>query len=128
LEGSGLSPTLAAGLAELFPPIGGIAFLLIEKKDAFVRFHSMQSVVFGVGLMVFGIVTTILTTILALIPILGWILAAVIGFVAVLVYLAGMVVWLVAAYKAFTGVEWEIPIVGKFAREQLAKTGGQPMA
>ena len=123
-----MSPTLAAGLAELFPPIGGIAFLLIEKKDAFVRFHSMQSLVFGVGLVVFGIVVTILTTILAFIPLLGWLLAMVIGLIAVVVYLASMVVWLVAAFKAFTGVEWEIPFVGKFAREQLAKTGGQPMA
>ena len=46
-EGTGLQPNLAACLACLFSILGGIAFLVLEKKNAYVRFYAMQSAILG---------------------------------------------------------------------------------
>ena len=34
------------------------------------------------------------------------------------------IVYVIAAVKAFSGQEWEIPWLGKLARKQLAQTDG----
>ncbi len=51
VEGTGLQPNLAAALASFLLLVGGIVFLILEKKDQFVRFYAMQSVFLG-GLLV----------------------------------------------------------------------------
>ena len=50
-----MTPNVAAGLAALFPLIGGIIFLVLEKRSQFVRFWAMQSVVVGGGLFIYNI-------------------------------------------------------------------------
>jgi uncharacterized membrane protein len=104
---------VAAGLACVFGLISGIIFLVIEKKDAFVRFWAMQATIFGGACFAFWILLMILVKI----PVLGVIIAL----ASLLVYLGIFVVWLLMVIKAFTGKEWEMPIIGKIAREQLAK-------
>ena len=118
---SGLAPNVAAGLAAIFLLIGGVVMILIEKKNAYVRFYAMQSIIFGGGLFILGIVSTVLTTLLAFIPVLGWIAGLLIGVFMFVVFFAGLAVWVVQIIKAFNGVEWEIPFIGKLARQQLAK-------
>lgn len=116
--GTGLPPNIAAAIAAFFAPLGGIIFLVIEKKDAYVRFHAMQSTIFGVGLIAFGIACTILSIILGFIW--GW-LAWLVSLPSFLVYMAAFVLWVIHVIKAFSGVEWEMPYIGKFARQQLLK-------
>jgi len=43
---TGLPSNVAAALA-CFPLIGGIIFYVLEKRDGFVRFYAMQSIIFG---------------------------------------------------------------------------------
>ena len=109
----GLTPNIAAGLACLFGLISGIIFLVLEKKDPFVRFWAMQATIFGGACVAFWVLVMILVRI----PILGVIL----GLLSLLVYLGIFVVWLLMVIKAFTGKEWEMPVIGKIARQQLAK-------
>jgi uncharacterized membrane protein len=109
----GLTPNVAAGLACVFSLVGGIIFLVLEKKDLFVRFWAMQATIFGAAVFAFGILLMILVKI----PFLGVLIAL----LSLLVYLGIFVVWLLMVIKAFTGKEWEMPIIGKIAREQLAK-------
>ena len=48
-QSSGLSKNTAAALCYVAGWVSGLVFLLVEKKDEFVRFHAMQSIVtFGV--------------------------------------------------------------------------------
>ncbi len=112
---SELPPTLAAGLAAVFPLIGGIVFFILEKKNAFVRFYALQSIYFGIAGIVFSVVLSIIT----MIPFIGWIVGPLLW---VLVMLGMTVLWLINLFKAFSGVEWEMPIVGKMVRDQLART------
>lgn len=119
--GSGLAPNIAAGLACLFPLIGGIVFLVIEKKDQFVRFYAMQSLIVGGALLCFSIALNILVRILVHIPVLGPLLILLLGLLSIVVWLGFLVLSIVMIIKAFTNKEWEIPYVGKIAREQLAR-------
>lgn len=83
--------------------VSGLVFLLTEKTNAKVRFHAMQSVMFFGGL-----------TLITFVPVIGWLLSP-------FVMIVGFVVWLIAIYKAYNGEEFELPVVGKIAKEQLKK-------
>src|SRR6266480_7224511 len=67
-----LPSNIAAALA-CIPLIGGIIFYILEKRDGFVRFYAMQSIIFGAAWLLFGILWRIVYTILAHIPALGWV-------------------------------------------------------
>lgn len=102
---TGLGKNTAGALAYVLGPVTGVVFLVLEK-DAFVRFHAMQStVLFGVLFLlqwVFGL-TIIL---LPLVP---------------LISLFGFVLWLLLIYKAWQGEEWEVPVLGKYVRQLVKK-------
>lgn len=115
-SGSGLEPNVAGALSYLLGPITGILFYLIED-DEFVRFHGAQStIVFG-GLFVLSVGLTVLLTVLAAIPIVGWIAGAVLGFASLLLAPVAFVVWLFLMYKAYQGAEYEFPVAGGYARK-----------
>jgi len=97
-----LPPNTAAALCYLFGWITGLIFLLTEK-DPFVRFHAMQSII------TFGLLTVI-----TLVPFVGWILSP-------LVMIVGFALWVILILKAYQGEEFELPVIGEFARKQLGK-------
>jgi uncharacterized membrane protein len=115
---TGLEPNIAAGLSTLVTFITGIIFLLLEKRDMFVRFWAMQSIVFGVAwfavVIVFGVIHAVLHAIF-------WPLAILWGLFSVVVELAFLIIWIIMVIQAFSGKEWEVPFLGKIARQQLAK-------
>lgn len=113
---SGVAPNIAAGLCALFPLIGGLIFIIIEKKNQFVRFWAMQSLFFfGFGVAVNILFSFILLPTLGRIPVINWL-------VFLLLFLIGLgllLLWIVTVIMAFIGKEWEIPVLGKLARQQL---------
>ena len=109
---SGLAQNVAGALAYLLGPITGIIFLVVEKENRFVRFHAMQSTVLSIAWIIVSVCLSFFTAV----PVLGWI----VGLLTSLVLgLAGFILWLVLMWKAYQGEEWELPIVGPFARKQL---------
>ena len=115
---TGLPSNVAAALA-CFPLIGGIIFYLLEKRDSFVRFYAMQSIIFGAAWFLFNIVSAIIHGILWAIPGIGPLFAGLWLFVSALVHLGFLVVLIIAIVKAFSGVRWDIPWVGPIARKQV---------
>jgi len=107
--GTGLAPNVAGALCYLLGLVTGIVFLMIEKENQSVRFHAMQSIVLSAAVLVVSII-------LGFIPVFGWLLALPIN-------LAVGVLWVVLMVKAYQGEEWEVPVLGKIAREQVAKMG-----
>ncbi|MCX6704652.1 MAG: hypothetical protein NTZ07_04410 [Candidatus Woesebacteria bacterium] len=105
MAGTGLKKTTSGALAYVLGPVTGILFLVIEK-DPFVRFHAMQSTV--VFVVLFGLQWVLGITII-LFP-----LSALIGIV-------GFALWLILIYKAWQGEEWEVPVLGKIARNLMKK-------
>ena len=119
---TGLPSNVAAAIA-CIPLIGGIVFYILEKRDGFVRFYAMQSIIFGGAWLLFNIASSILHAIFGAIPAIGGILVFFWAIIAALVQIAFLVVWIVATIKAFTNVRWDIPYVGPIARKQIEGAG-----
>ena len=103
----GLSET-AAGAIAYITIIPAIIFLVMEpyNRSSFIRFHSWQSVFFG-------ITVAIVHFVLGVIPILGWLLLLPVG-------IALLILWIFVMIKASKGERYKIPFIGNFA-EQAAK-------
>ena len=118
------SPSNVAAAIACIPLIGGIIFYILEKKDSFVRFYAMQSIIFGCAWFLFNIVSAVVHAVFGAIPGIGGILVFFWAIIAALVHLAFLVVMVIAIVKAFTGVRWDIPYIGPIARRQVEGAGG----
>jgi uncharacterized membrane protein len=113
---TGIEPNVGAALSYILGIITGIIFLVLEKDNRFVRFHAAQSIAVSLIIIVLSIGVSLISSILALIPILGWI--------AVLILTMGLaigtfVLWVVLMVRAYQGEEWELPVAGELARRLI---------
>jgi uncharacterized membrane protein len=113
----GLTPNLAGALSYLLGPVTGIIFLVLERTNNFVRFHAMQSTVLGVAWIILSIALSVLS---GIVPVIGWIFGLLISIV---LGIGGFILWLLLMWNAYQGKEWELPVVGPFARKQLSGGG-----
>jgi uncharacterized membrane protein len=104
-SGTGLNKNTAGALAYVLGPITGIIFLVLEK-DPFVKFHAMQSIVVFVALFILQWVFGLTIILLPIVPIVS---------------ILSFVLWLLLIYKAWMGEEWEVPVLGKYARKWMKK-------
>jgi len=118
-----LPPNIAAAIA-CIPLVGGIIFYILEKRNGFVRFYAMQSIIFGGAWFLFNIASAVVHAVVGAIPGVGPILVFLWALIAALVHLAFLVVFIIAVVKAFTGVRWDIPYVGPMARKQVEGAEG----
>src|SRR6185437_4962364 len=77
---TGLPSNIAAALA-CIPLIGGIIFYILEKRDGFVRFYAMQSIILGGAWFLFNVVYAIIHAIFSNVPAIGGFLAFIWGLV-----------------------------------------------
>lgn len=105
IQQGGLSET-AAGAIAYITIIPAIIFLAMEPyaRSSFVRFHSWQSIFLGVAAIAVHLI-------LAIIPILGWILMFPVG-------LGFLILWLVTIVRASKGERFKIPFIGNLAEQQ----------
>lgn len=104
---TGMDENVAALLSILFSPITSIIFFLIEKDSKFVKFHALQSGILALAFF-------ILSFVLGLIPILGWIILFFLPLVVFVLYVIMLV-------KAYQGEWFELPFIGKIAMDQANK-------
>jgi uncharacterized membrane protein len=107
---TGIQQNLAGLLCYVLGWITGIIFLVLEKDNKFIRFHAVQSIV------VFGAITVV-DIVLSLIPVIGWIIAWLLGVLA-------FILWIVLMLKAYHGQMYKLPIAGNIA-EQRSKPNVQ---
>jgi len=112
MSSTGLSPRLAASLAYAGWWVTGAILWFVERCDRRIRFHAAQS------LAAFGIVACLILAFgafalasLSLLP------AAFNLFLwaAIATWAGGIVLWIVALWKAATGHAWRIPIAADLA-------------
>jgi uncharacterized membrane protein len=115
---TGLDANIAAALAYI--PIVGLVFLVIEKGSRFVKFHSVQSLVLCAALFVAYIALMIFGFVVALVPVLGWIVSFLMIFVWLALMIGALVVWVIALIKAFQGEWYKLPYIGDIAERQSA--------
>lgn len=107
---------ILAAVAYFFAPVLAAIIYLIEKdkkdKSEYVLFHAKQGIVLGVALLLVWIVLSII----ALIPIIGWIF----GFLAGTIFmLVEIILWLFMAYKAYSGEKYKLPVINEYAEKYL---------
>jgi uncharacterized membrane protein len=85
--------------------ITGVALLLTERENRFVRFHAMQSTI------VFGVLCALWFVGLS-IPIIGWLISF------MLIPPLSAVLWVVLILKAYRGQRFKLPFAGDIAEER----------
>src|SRR3982750_2650409 len=92
---TGLPSNVAAALA-CIPLIGGIIFYIMEKRDSFVRFYAMQSIILGGAWFLFNVLYAIIHAIFASVPAVGVFLTFLWGLVGMCIHLVFVVIWIIA--------------------------------
>ena len=104
---TGLKKETAAALCTLLGPtlVVPVLFILLEK-DEFVRFWAFQSIVVYLALFILNWVFVLTVFLIFLTP---------------LVFILGVVLWLLMTYKAWQGDKWQVPFIGKLASQLMKK-------
>ena len=103
-----LPQNIACGLAYVAVFVSGAVFFVLDRRPE-VRFHAMQSIVFGVAWLVVGV----LRQALDIFPL---------DFVLYLAWLAGLVIWVVLMVQGFRGRHLKLPVIGDLAEQQARHT------
>ena len=104
---SGLKENMAGSLCYVLGIITGLFFFLMEKKNKFVRFHSLQAIFFSVVWLILQVVVSVL---FSFIPFLFKPLLFLINLVAV-------IFWVTLMVKAYQGEYFLLPVIGKMAMD-----------
>jgi uncharacterized membrane protein len=101
----GLDENLAGALAYVLGWITGVALLLAEHENQYVRFHAFQSTI------VFGALS-VLWFVSVAIPFVGWV------FSFFIIPVVSIFVWWLAMFKAYHGQRFKLPIAGDIAEQR----------
>jgi uncharacterized membrane protein len=115
---SALASNAAAALSYVLGLITGIIFLVLEpyKRDRFVRFHAMQSILFCAAAIAFSIAWSIIWGILFSIS--GSLIFIDVP-LRLVISLGLFLFWLFVMYQAYSQREYRIPIIGAIAAKQV---------
>ena len=123
----GLEPNVAGALSYIW--IVGLVLFFIEKENKFIRFHAMQSVLYGAAWTVVMILLAILSTLIAIIfgvaasaagdaggciSVVISLISGLIWLVIPLIYLGGLIF---GAIKAYQNAIFKFPIIGNMAEK-----------
>jgi len=114
----GLTDNVAGLLC--YSPVGLVAdiiFLVAEpyNRNRFIRFHAFQSLFMAVAMIAVIIVLVILGMVLAIIPVVGWI----VGLLLWLGFAFGnLALWVMMMIKAYQMQTTKLPIIGDLAAKQ----------
>ena len=113
----GLNENCAASIACLFTFVSGLAALVLERENKFVRFHAMQTTLFGLAALILWFAIGII----AHIPIIGWIIGWLAALVSSILCFVWFVVTVYLAVMAYKGQTFKLPIIGDISWDQVNK-------
>jgi uncharacterized membrane protein len=116
---TGLTSRTAAVLAYLGWWVTGLIFWSIERRDRLVRFHAIQSTL-AFGALAMSIATFVVLALLML----SFAPAAVPLFLSVAfgLWVLGLLLWVLALWKAARGRWWRIPLASRVAEARTRET------
>lgn len=113
---TGLEQNTAALLSYLFTWVTGLIFYLIEKNNKYVRFHAIQSILFGIAMIIVGVVLVILTTLLRYIPFIGGMTSMLFSFAY---WVGSVIILILLMVKAYQGERYKLPFIGDIAERNV---------
>ena len=104
----------------LIPLIMPVIVLLSasSKKRPFQRFHAVQSLALSLTFILFGLLMGIGSTIMALVPVIGWLVVSVVFCLSPLLALMGFLALAYYGYQAYQGKRFAIPGLTSFLQDQ----------
>jgi len=102
----GLDANVAAAVAYVFGWISGLALLLMERDNRFVRFHAMQSTIVFAAL-------SFAWFLCFSVPFLGWLISIFV------IPPVSALLWLLLIFKAYQGERFKLPMVGDMAERNI---------
>jgi uncharacterized membrane protein len=105
----GLDRNVSALLAYSLGWVSGLAVILIEKEDDFVRFHAMQSIV------TFGA--------LSILSVSFGMTFMLMGFLGSMIHFAAIALWILLMIKAYQEEKFMLPVIGEIAEKWAKKIG-----
>jgi uncharacterized membrane protein len=102
----GLDSNVAAALAYAMGWVTGVAFLVAERENRFVRFHAMQSAITFGALCVAWLISLS-------VPFFGLL------FAVFIIPPFSVVLWLILMFKAYQGEQFKLPIAGDIAEQRI---------
>jgi len=103
----GLSENTEGALAYVFGIISGLFFLIAENNNQFVRFHSLQSIMFFVCMAALNIIVSVIF----FVPFFGFFEFIVRGFIA----FVSFIMYVILIILAYCGKMVKIPFIGELA-------------
>jgi uncharacterized membrane protein len=93
-----------------------LAFLLLDqyRKNSFVRYHSVQCLLFWLVSMSATVLVRLSVRLLLFIPVVGPLFASLLVTIAAL---AALFTWIVLFVKAFQGERFRLPVIGNLAEQ-----------
>jgi uncharacterized membrane protein len=104
----GMPENTASGLAYVALFLTGAIFFILDRRPE-VRFHAMQSILFGAAWVVVGL----LRQAVGIFPL---------DVVLYLAWLAGLITWVVLLIRGFQGHHFKLPFIGDLAEQQARRT------
>lgn len=116
----GIAFNVAGLLSYILWPVACIFFLIFDpyNKNKFVRFHAFQGLFLGIAGFALALALSVVTSILSLIPAIGWILSTLAWTLLGVCYF-GVAIFMM--YKAYNGQWSRIPWIGDLAAQQAEK-------
>lgn len=96
--------------------IPALVFLLVDRhrRSPFVRFHSVQCLLFWLVSVAAAVLVRLLILLLLYVPAVGPLLAVLLVTIAAL---ASLFLWIVLSVKAFQGEKFGLPVIGTLAEQ-----------
>ncbi len=116
---SGLAPRVAADLAYLFGFMGGIVFLVLERRNRPARLAAVQSILLSAAWLAAWIAYSILFAVLGLVPCVRLVVFALAAPVSFLVGAVFFVAWPLCVVRSFRGQALRLPFLGELAERLL---------
>lgn len=113
-------PANVAGALCYLPFVGfflAILFLVIApyNQNKSVRFNAFQSLFYHVALAAIWIAFTIVASVFATVPFIGWVVSVLLwGALSIAV----LVCWLFLMWRAYNNDPWVLPVIGPMAQKQ----------
>lgn len=115
---TGMADNVASMLCYILGFITGILFLVLApyNQNKAIRFHAFQSIFFNVAWIAVSIIASIVGAIL--IAALPFGMGLLWSLVHLLIWIGGLILWIMLMVKAYSGQKWVLPIIGPIAEKQ----------
>jgi uncharacterized membrane protein len=113
-----MTDNVASMLCYILGLITGILFLVLApyNQNKAIRFHAFQSIFFNIAWIAVSIVASIVGAIL--ISALPFGVGLLWSLVHLLIWVVGLIIWIMLMVKAYSGQKWVLPIIGALAEKQ----------